>query len=356
MAELTDFQKAFLGDADPGDLRNVVLQLQQKVDALSQKYLQLESLSEITPDAGSVQIRAVDENGILRMIMSAIDLFDEFGIHAHLSGFDDNGVAQFYADATNGGLTAGGGEVTLDADGVTIRAADGGVTHPNIIKWIDPSNNLLAYVFADRHAGGQKLNITQQSTAGENGFIQIVSGSGSGATLAEIDLLASDNVGFGGIAVISNSRAVGTYPTGSRTLLDAGDFTGLMVGNGGNATAPVFASGAVFGGFGNTGLKANRADVYNRVTMPIIGGNISVVTRTAQPASGTLVITLEDHNSNVYATITVAAGAAAQSFTAALSTPSIPKNALLCVRFVNNSTTVVSAQIGGISLNFAPNV
>jgi hypothetical protein len=137
------------------------------------------------------------------------------------------------------------------------------------------------------------------------------------------------------------------------SILDAGDFTGLLVGNGNNVT--VAAAGTSYGGFGYFGLNANRANTWVRLPVKIVGGSLSVVTRTAQPGTGTLVITVED-SGNVYGTLTIAAGAAAAAYAAALSTPNVPAGATLHLKIVNNAPAAISAGIAGFSLNFTPDV
>jgi len=80
-----------------------------------------ESLDEMAPEIGQLDYRAVDENGKLRMIMSAINLLADFGISAHFAGFKEDGVSpSFWADADYGALAALGGNLLVDGDGLSI--------------------------------------------------------------------------------------------------------------------------------------------------------------------------------------------------------------------------------------------
>lgn len=64
-------------------------------------------LRDILPRVKSeeaLDFRAIDGAGNLRMIMSAINLLEEFGISAYLAGFDENGKPTLWLDADFGSL------------------------------------------------------------------------------------------------------------------------------------------------------------------------------------------------------------------------------------------------------------
>lgn len=85
----------------------------------------VEDISELASALGYMvngRFYAVDENGVPRLIMSGTDLFDEYGVSAYLIGFDNSGRPTFYVDVDTGSLTAGGGGVVLDEDGITIKS------------------------------------------------------------------------------------------------------------------------------------------------------------------------------------------------------------------------------------------
>jgi hypothetical protein len=52
-------------------------------------------------------LRAVDDNGVVRVIMSAPSLLVEFGTDCNFAAFNSSGVIQFYVDADTGKLYSG---------------------------------------------------------------------------------------------------------------------------------------------------------------------------------------------------------------------------------------------------------
>jgi hypothetical protein len=99
----------------------VIEQLKSRIAALEQKNTEAVFASELVSSLGDLDYRAIDDNGALIMIMSAVNLLEEFGIDAHLAGFDPaTQTAQVYINATTGKITAGGGAITLGNEGVVI--------------------------------------------------------------------------------------------------------------------------------------------------------------------------------------------------------------------------------------------
>jgi hypothetical protein len=131
---------------DPFDLLGVPNNILTREKALARlartttrRNVQAGSLIKLAPDVGEMDFRAVDDQGRLRVIMSAFDLFDELGVHAHFAGIDENGVVQFYVNSDNGKLLAGGGAVVLDKDGQFFNDAG------DAIVFYDPA--FLQYAF-----------------------------------------------------------------------------------------------------------------------------------------------------------------------------------------------------------------
>lgn len=84
-----------------------------------------ESLDEVAQEVGQLALNATDENGVPVVIISAINLLNDYGIDAHFVGFDpDTGVAQVWINAATGKITSGAGAATMGADGVVINGMD----------------------------------------------------------------------------------------------------------------------------------------------------------------------------------------------------------------------------------------
>lgn len=108
-----------LQQADPDSLQNQVLELRRRVDALQKRYVHANAASELVDVIGNLDYRAVDSQGRLRMIMSAVSLLEEFGIDAHLAGFNENRVPEVWIGADQGNIVAMGGDLSIDHNGIT---------------------------------------------------------------------------------------------------------------------------------------------------------------------------------------------------------------------------------------------
>jgi len=128
-----NFNDQFLKEqADPLGLTALVKSQYAQLQQMSLGTVRVQALDEIAQEIGQLDFRAIDTNGETRMIMSAIDLFNSYGVHAHLAGFDANGVAQFYLSADDGSIVAGGGNLVVSKDGIVLAT---GVAGGNKIKW-----------------------------------------------------------------------------------------------------------------------------------------------------------------------------------------------------------------------------
>src|SRR3989304_4751098 len=139
-----------LNNTDPEELRNIIHRLEQLLaGSLRPPPTEIVNANPgLYPMTEQREFRAVDSVGRLRMIMSAVNLMQQFGISAYLAGFDVNGVPQIWLSADDGSLIAGGGGFVLDADGVTILrggVADG-VDDVSKIRWKDALGNITAYI------------------------------------------------------------------------------------------------------------------------------------------------------------------------------------------------------------------
>lgn len=102
--------------------------LEAKVSSLARRNVRVERISNISPSLGELDFRAVDDNGMLRTIMSALNLFDEFGIDAHFAGLDADSNPQFYISSDDGSAVFAGGLARLDESGLTFGNNIAGLT------------------------------------------------------------------------------------------------------------------------------------------------------------------------------------------------------------------------------------
>ena len=71
----------------------------------------------LMPDLLTNRLKAVDDDGLLRMVISSTSLEDEIGVVAYLAALNTSGEVTFYVDADTGKLMAARGEYVVDEDG-----------------------------------------------------------------------------------------------------------------------------------------------------------------------------------------------------------------------------------------------
>lgn len=81
------------------------------------KNVEAESLDAIAQEMGQLEYPAVDENGVVRAIFSALNLIQNFGISAFLGLFNSSGAPQVWGSADDGSLAAMGGNWKVDSTG-----------------------------------------------------------------------------------------------------------------------------------------------------------------------------------------------------------------------------------------------
>lgn len=117
---MENFNNDFLNrQADPNDLGAIVQRQGGLLQQVGQGFVRVQSLDEIAAEIGALQFKAVEPSGQLRMIMSAINLLEQYGVNAHLAGFDTNGAPQFWLSADDGSIVAAAGLLTIDHNGIT---------------------------------------------------------------------------------------------------------------------------------------------------------------------------------------------------------------------------------------------
>lgn len=158
--------------------------------------------------------------------------------------------------------------------------------------------------------------------------------------------------------VVGNIKASGTIAAAGNVT--GANLSGTNTGNqtiksniGGNGMAGTVAlsSTAYLGYFVSSAPMTAEVNANIRVSAPGTLLNLRVRTLTAQPASGSLVVTLRVNASDTAVTFTVAAGAAAAEFTDLTHSASITAGQTAVVKVVNNATAA-SAQIGGWCTEF----
>ncbi len=98
--------------------------LEREVDGLKRQRIQARELSEISEDMGEIRggrIVAEDELGNIRLILSAVNLFSEYGIEAHLAGLDEDGFPTFYLSADDGSGVFANGMAKLTNEGIIVN-------------------------------------------------------------------------------------------------------------------------------------------------------------------------------------------------------------------------------------------
>ena len=125
--------------------------------------------------------------------------------------------------------------------------------------------------------------------------------------------------------------------------------THMLVTNHGGVLIP--ASTTYYSGFATIGMIATpEARVSNVMTKAGTISSLYITTSTAQPASGSMVCTVRKNGANTAVTLTIAASAAAGTFSDTTNSFTFVAGDLISIGF-NNSATVSSAAIYGVSVN-----
>lgn len=207
-----------LNNTDPEELRNIIHRLRQQLAGSLRPPPNtiVNANPGLFPMTEFREARAVDNQGRLRMIMSALDLFEQHGIHAHFAGFSTSGNPQIWLSADDGSLKAGGGDVSIDGDGI----------------WIE--NQQGAFGFED--TSGNRFNIYLSSNAQDSlNIINQVGGKKiqlriDSATHAVLDFLFGEHPSFAEVARFY------IQPPSGQALFNLADGTYIWTGKDGTET------------------------------------------------------------------------------------------------------------------------
>lgn len=143
-----------------------VEQAERRARSTTRKHVKSARLSNLANEMGELDFRAVDANGNLRVVMSAYDLFDELGVHAHLAGLNTSGGVEFYLSADDGKVYTGGGAITLGELGVVFENTAGVLNFKNIAGLV----RMRIYAFTDDNlwilndTAGKKIKLSATTT------------------------------------------------------------------------------------------------------------------------------------------------------------------------------------------------
>lgn len=113
-----------------------------------------------------------------------------------------------------------------------------------------------------------------------------------------------------------------------------------------SGAAQVTASTTAYAPIGSTSnFNATENNRQTIATRPMLVSNLVVVTATAQSGTGSLVYTLRKNGVNTAITITIAAGAAAGTFTDSTNSVQFAANDLISLKAVNNASANSSQLI-----------
>ncbi len=146
--------REFLG---VNNILDVLQRTQLMTRSLARREATVRALDSLSNDIGGQdagQFRARDTSGRLRMIMSGLNLLTEYGISAYFAGFDEKGTPQFWANADNGTMAGGGGDVSMGDGGIIVL--------DHVPLEFKARNNFIgdlysSYIFAQNSVGGLVL-------------------------------------------------------------------------------------------------------------------------------------------------------------------------------------------------------
>ena len=259
-----------------------------------------------------------------------------------------------------GKLLAGAGAVVLDKEGIAFELPETTYTPSASLKWTDGAEypiQLRGMVAAtvgvpiDTVVGSYMVQGSSSIPNADLSLLAMYNGSGAGAAIglhAQLSFtrayIAADELWITSATTIKMEGTV-VQSDGVTPLVH-----GLLAGNGNNTT--VASGSTAYSGFGYFGTTGTQQNVEVGMYIPATLGKFTLRTRSAQPGTGALTVTIADTGSGVYATIVIPAGAAAGVFSVDASTPAWPGNERFRVKFVN-AASAASAQIAGFSLEYS---
>lgn len=331
--------------SDPDNVQNIILELKRRVAALEQSYVHANSAEELVSEIGNLDYRAVDSQGRVRMIMSAVNLLAEYGIDAHFAGFDANGTPQIWLSADDGSLKAGGGAVTLNEDGILVdqggdaivfrdgnnygvfsfavnttsaykalRLLSAGVTGTNLLtngnfetgdlsSWTetDPDSSISISALGDGYGGGYAVRFVNPAGLGYGSYYitQSIALSSKGV-LARFRIKASSgfvHVYINGVEVIAETNTGGEWRTMYAVVPGSTSSIQVMVSGGAGGGGPdvyiddieVFALGSAGtnGAASNLDVMGNGIQMYTHLfrLKDINGNNVVSITTDDGPPS-----------------------------------------------------------------------
>ena len=342
--------------------------LQSNGTALAFQAQSTKQLSEINDDMGEIRAGKIlalsagkyptDADATGAFMSAAGETFPEGTFNI---GGVNNGELQFGLSSADGKAYAGAGAVVLDKDGIKLELTETTYTDSSAVKWMDGADYpirldaILAAAFSptiDSVIGRYAVWGTAATPNAALELSTMYNGSESGAGIS-LDsqraltraAISADEIWLtaGGLIKLDGAAVVGS--DGFTPFM-----RGVLTGNGNNTTA---GSGAtIYSGFGYFGTTSTPQNVEIYFAAAATLGTFWVRTRSTQPASGSLTISVVDSSAGVYATIVIPANTAAGIFSVAASTPAWPGNEKFRVKIVN-AATAASAQIAGFSLDYS---
>jgi len=178
---------------DEGTVNNIwseIRELRSIVTSLQTRDTSADTASEMVTDFGDLDYRVYDSGGLLRLVLSGNDLFDELGVHANFVGLDTSAVVQFYLNANDGKAYFASGAGVIDVNGVTLQAQ----TYPAtaMLMWnAQDTAALVGKIEVDY--GGAAVNTGLRITARAHdnavrGYIQLAAEDSSANKLAFMNL------------------------------------------------------------------------------------------------------------------------------------------------------------------------
>ena len=335
-----------------------VAALEQKLARLQAADVDMATASEAMQDFGVVQVgNFVSGTGTVE----GGDLTGYFmqspgalvgGVYYGIGGMSA-GVLQWGGSITDGQLYAGAGAVIICANGINLAAPTGAATYPASINWLASDGSYLS-------------DVTTYLVGGGNAYIEFLNHGGSTglstynsyATFGCINLwglgadvlLVASSVGVPARSFSNLHLALNVAEMNSNPVIYT-QYTMSMTGT------TVALSSTTYIGAGMTAAST----VQTRTQWQTSGGilhRLFVNLRSAQPASGSLVVTVNINGTNSGLTLTIPASATAgqKRFDIAPGSASrvvVAEGDLLSVQLTNNATAA-SGAIDAISFDVRP--
>ncbi len=251
--------------------------------AVTADKISVTNLSAINANLGNITAGTIT-GGLIRTAASGARVQMD---GTYLAGYDSDGVTkQFYLNASDGKAHAGGGNITLDSNGIQLNQSE--LNSWGAVRWFDASTEMSSIrAYTKTSLGIRKLILTQigYGFEQEKGVVQLLGKNGSQTHSASLEV--EGNLAGGVIRLSADATTIsGGLNVGTESGAGPGEVkTSGNVSVGGTLTVGGTALGATYYPLANPTSVWNNTNVnvgtytYNATNYGVPSGAVAIAVR-----------------------------------------------------------------------------